>query len=279
MDRIIWIFIVIIAATLASLLGSFLAWLIKGNKKKTGKKGMMGRGGDDDETSRASKPKPMSPMATGIFAGCGCLILGSIFSVSVIMLIIQNMPGPGPGPGGDKGGDRPPPKIENPVEPIAEDLGPKEKQTQIMGGGGGATFKDGAPPNGYLIGFDAGLGKFFDLDLVMAIQPRYMTPKGEVLGRKFGTDFGNVVPVKAKPGYAVGAIDVKAGLLVKGFSVKFMRIKEGGLDPKDSYSSPWIGDKTGGGGPTLLTGNGTTIVGVIGRHNARELTGIGLLKR
>jgi hypothetical protein len=85
--------------------------------------------------------------------------------------------------------------------------------------------------------------------------------------------------VKAKPGYAVGAINVKAGALVNGFSVVFMRVKGNKLDPKDAYTSPWIGDQTGGNGPTLLTGSGTLIIGVIGRRTHEDCTGIGLFKK
>ncbi|MBI1830708.1 MAG: hypothetical protein HYR84_04570 [Planctomycetes bacterium] len=85
--------------------------------------------------------------------------------------------------------------------------------------------------------------------------------------------------MRARPGYAVAALNVKAGLVVNGFSVTFMRINGPALDPTDAYSSAWIGDKTGGNGPTLLAGDGTRIVGVIGTRNVNDCTGIGLLKK
>jgi hypothetical protein len=91
--------------------------------------------------------------------------------------------------------------------------------------------------------------------------------------------FTKVVSVKAKPGYAVGAINVKAGLVVNGFSVTFMRIRGNTLDPADSYSSAWIGDKTGGTGPRVLGGDGTPIIGIIGRRSASDCNGLGLVKK
>ena len=51
-------------------------------------------------------------------------------------------------------------------------------------------------------------------------------------------------------GYDLQRLNVKAGLVVNGFSITFMRIKGNALDPSDLYSSTWIGDKTGGSGPT-----------------------------
>jgi hypothetical protein len=58
-----------------------------------------------------------------------------------------------------------------------------------------------------------------------------------------------------------------------------MRVRGDGLDPADSHVSGWIGDRTGGGGPTLVSGEGKAIVGIIGKRNAKECIGIGLLKK
>jgi hypothetical protein len=85
-----------------------------------------------------------------------------------------------------------------------------------------------------------------------------------------------VVKVVAKSGYAVGAITVKAGLGVDGFSITFMKVEAGQLNPKDSYESEWIGGK-GGGRPTKLAGDGGVVVGVVGKTNKTNAGGIGLL--
>jgi hypothetical protein len=149
-------------------------------------------------------------------------------------------------------------------------------ETKIMGGGD-AAFKDEAPPGGLLIGLEVGLGKFINNDVVHAVRPIFRTAAGEeVLGKQHGTDTSRVVRVKAKDGYAVGALTAKAGLTVDGLAVKFMRVKGGKLDPGDSYESDWIGGP-GGWGPELLAGDGTPVVGIIGKENRKDCTGLGLL--
>jgi hypothetical protein len=205
----------------------------------------------------------------------GLLLLGLVV-LSIVMINAQ----------ADRDVDRqvgqqvdPLPRNNEQFPPVPQDLGPREAQTQILGGAFDPTFKDRGPGDGLLVGLDVGLGKFLNLDVVKAVQPRYRTGQGEVAGEKYGTDFSHLVSVKARPGYAVGAINVKAGLLVNGFSVTFMRVKGAVLDPADSYESAWIGDKTGGSGPTVLGGDGAPIVGIIGKRNARDCNGLGLLKK
>lgn len=298
-DRLIWMMIVIGASLIASLIGAWLRMTFWPPKKAPAKKRRPRDTDDEDETddveqvddddddddderrrpSRSARKPAAGTNTTAlwILGGLGC---GSLAMMAMCILIIaltqifQDDPPPvvnGPPP--------PVPKIEIPIEPVAEDLGPKARRTDILGGAFNPTFKDEAPAGGFLIGYDIGLGKFANIDLVKAIQPIYQTPNGEVRGRQFGVEFNPRITVKAKPGYAVGAMNVKAGLLVNGFSTTFMRVKGVGLDPADAYTSPWIGDMTGGNGPTLLAGDGTAIVGIIGKHNSRECSGLGLLKR
>jgi hypothetical protein len=148
--------------------------------------------------------------------------------------------------------------------------------TKILGGAANPEFKDQAPDDGLLIGFEIGLGPAFGVELVKAIRPIYRTGDKESLGRQYGTAPKNVVVVKAKEGYAVGGMTVRSGLVVNGFSVTFMRVLVGKLDPSDSYQSDWIGDRTGGS-ETTLKGDGTPIIGIVGKASDKECTGIGLL--
>jgi hypothetical protein len=68
----------------------------------------------------------------------------------------------------------------------------------------------------------------------------------------------------AMPGYGVGAIAVAGGGGLDSFKLTFMKIDGKGLDPNDTYSSEKIGGP-GGGSPYVFGGDGTPIVGILGR--------------
>lgn len=271
MDRVIWILIVIFAAMLASLLGSFLAWLFKPLEKP----GTRRRRTREEEDTTRNAPKGTAAVVFWVLAGLGCGGLTCLAGMSLVIILVQNIPETKPDDNANR--DKPPENQKPQV--VGEDLGAKERQTLILGGHADVPFREEARLGEYLIGFDIGVGPAFGVDLVKSIQPHFHTPQGEKPGRKLGTDWGTTHTVKAKPGYAVGAITVKNGLVVNGLSVTFMRVKGDKLDPKDTYTSPWIGDRTGGGPPTLLSHNGALIVGVIGMRTAEDVTGLGLLKR
>ena len=111
---------------------------------------------------------------------------------------------------------------------------------------------------------------------VEALRAIYRNDKGEeIKSPQFGSVKGPVVTLKAKDGYAIGALTVNAGLWADSVSATFMRIKGDRLDAADSYQSEQVGGK--GGGPTLLSGEGTPVVGILGRSNKQGTTGIGLI--
>jgi hypothetical protein len=158
----------------------------------------------------------------------------------------------------------------------AKEPGDAGEATKVLGGAGKPSFKDQAPEDGLLVGFEIGLGPAFGVELVKAIRPIYRTDDEETLGNQHGTAPKNAVVVKAKEGYAVGGMTVRSGLVVNGFSVTFMRVLVGKLDPADPYQSDWIGDRTGGS-ETTLKGNGKSVIGIVGNASDTECTGIGLL--
>ncbi len=131
-----------------------------------------------------------------------------------------------------------------------------------------------------LVGIEVGLGKFGKNDVVRAFRPVFRKDDKETLGTQRGIELANVVKAVAKPGYAVGAVTLKAGLTVDGMSITFMKVVNGQLDTKDSYESDWIGGK-GGLAPVKLGGDGTPIVGVSIKTNAanRNATGLGLMMK
>lgn len=174
------------------------------------------------------------------------------------------------------------PEPESPFEPkpaerAARLSAPLGAETAVLGGGMAPTGRDIAPQGGLLVGFKVGLGPAFGTYMVQAIRPIYRVGDKESLGKQCGIAPKNALTAKAKPGYAVGAITVKAGLIANGFSVTFMRIDRDRLDPSDSYESDWLGDDTGGGAPKRLGGDGRWVVGVVARQQGGKCTGIGLL--
>jgi hypothetical protein len=164
-----------------------------------------------------------------------------------------------------------------PIEPgrPGDPFKPPANRGPRIQGGGGQEFRDVTPPNGALVGFEVGLGKFINNDVVKAVRPIYRVGEKESLGEQYGTELTRVVKVVAKPGYAVGAIHVRSGLGLDGFSITFMKLTDGKVDPKDNYESEWIGGP-GGGGPVQI-GDGSLVVGVLLRGNEKEVSALGLI--
>src|SRR5262249_45621604 len=153
-----------------------------------------------------------------------------------------------------------------------------DDETEILGGGFDSKFRDTAPDGGQLAGFHIGLGRFVKDDIIIAMRPIYRNKTGDSMGKtEFGTNMNRKESIKARPGYAVGGITAKALSSVNGFKITFMKIQaDGSLDPKDTYDSEWIGGK-GGGKETLLGGDGTRIIGICGKQNKTDMSGLGLV--
>jgi hypothetical protein len=148
---------------------------------------------------------------------------------------------------------------------------------RIFGGGFDSEFKDVAPEGGLLVGFEIGTAKVFNRDMIRSAKPIYRVGDKESFGEQRGTDLGSVVTLKAKPGYAVGAIAAKYGGGFDGMSVTFMKVgADGKLDPKDSYESDYVGTDEKKN-PTKLGGGGTPVIGIVGKTNDKDMTGMGLL--
>ena len=127
-----------------------------------------------------------------------------------------------------------------------------------------------------LIGLEVGLAQSFGRTMTRAIRPIYRVKDNTIFGDQQGTQLDDVVTLKAKDGYAVGAVSVMHGLGFDGISVTFMKVANGKLDPKDSYESKYVGSDEKK--PlTKLGGDGTPVVGIVGKANDKDLTGFGLL--
>jgi hypothetical protein len=146
----------------------------------------------------------------------------------------------------------------------------------IVAGGGAPVFKESAPEGGLLIGLEIIVGKFGPHDVIKAIRPIYRVKGKEQFGAQRGTAPAEAITIKAKEGYAVGALTCKSGLNFDGCSLTFMKVKDGKLDPSDAYESDWVG-YSGNKRPTRIGGDGTLVIGVVGRGSERQVNGFGLL--
>ncbi|HEY1186832.1 MAG TPA: hypothetical protein VGE74_04200 [Gemmata sp.] len=143
----------------------------------------------------------------------------------------------------------------------------KEVENLEASGGffAGKDYRDAPPAGGVLIGFRYGLRKYNnDHDIVSYLQPIYLTPHGEKTGLGVGKAPAKPLTVKAKPGYAVGAVKTSGGGLMGAYGLVFMKIQGKGLNPNDKYESPVMGwDRGLRGGRT--SGDGRPVVGVYGK--------------
>jgi hypothetical protein len=167
----------------------------------------------------------------------------------------------------------------------------RTRQTEVLGVQfWQSNFREVPAEGGLLIGFDCGVGRFMDIETVYALRPIYLTARGEVTGQDLGLFWGQrqvgqrtfrskvlrTVAIRANPGYAVGAVTLRTGLNINGLSVTFMRVSGGTLDPNSSYTSQWVGDRTGGSESTV-SGAGAPVVGVVGFQDEEHVSALGLV--
>ncbi len=155
---------------------------------------------------------------------------------------------------------------------------PTGKETTIVAGAFDPTFSEAAPDGALLVGLEVSTTPWFNHPMTRSFRAIYRKGDKESFGEQWGTPSKTVVTLKAKPGYAVGAMSAMSGLCFDGLSVTFMKVTEGGkLDPKDSYDSDYVGcdEKK----PLAkFGGDGTPVVGLVGKRNEHEktVTGFGL---
>jgi len=125
--------------------------------------------------------------------------------------------------------------------------------SELIGGPRGLSFRLVSPTGGPLLGIRCTVRTWLREECIGTVEPL------------FGPAPAGPTTALAKPGYAVGAVEVDAASVVNAIRVVFMRIEEGGLRPGDCYRSEWLGRPTGR--PTrLLDGKGARVVGLCGRR-------------
>jgi hypothetical protein len=153
-------------------------------------------------------------------------------------------------------------------------------QTEALGFPLHPAFEEVPPEGALLIGFEITLGKFIQDDVIDSLRPIFLTAKGEVRGQTHGQPSDRLITVKARQGYAVGAVAVTRHLRIDGLKITFMRVEKKGLDPDQSYQSPNIARIGGMYGPgQTVTGHGALIIGICGKSDGRVCDALGLVLR
>ncbi|HUE72392.1 MAG TPA: hypothetical protein VMP01_16020, partial [Pirellulaceae bacterium] len=99
---------------------------------------------------------------------------------------------------------------------------------------------------------------------IRSLQPIYQVEGEYQLGKLCGSPGGAAqTQVLAKPGYAIGRIECRAGLVNNAVLLTFFKVKDQGLDLDDSYTTQWLGSD-GGGEMPAVGGRGEIIVGLAG---------------
>ncbi|HKD36569.1 MAG TPA: hypothetical protein VKB78_07205, partial [Pirellulales bacterium] len=137
--------------------------------------------------------------------------------------------------------------------------------SKIAGSNRGVGFVDALDEGGMLVGLEIGTIEVNGQDFISAVKPLYRAARGDVSGTAHGIGSRKIVPIKAKEGFAVGGIAVKAGAHVEAISITFMQTEGMGLNPRNSYTSQWVGGTDSGASEFHLGGSGAPVVGIAGR--------------
>ena len=143
----------------------------------------------------------------------------------------------------------------------------RKKVSRDRGAGSnhGSAFVDVLDEGGLLIGLEVGTVDVAGQRFIRSVRPLYRSPRGETSGMLHGAGGpGNTVTLKAKEGFAVGGITAKVSGRLEGLAISFMQIQGLTLNPRNVYTSPWVGGQTSGG-EIRFGGSGSPVIGVAGR--------------
>lgn len=148
----------------------------------------------------------------------------------------------------------PPPTIATP-RPVPQPATEEEPPTLIPDGAflktpsagnenpSAQRFYDVGPNQGVLIGFQYTIGQNpLGGSSVESLTPLYVRSSGKAMGNTRGPRGDQPATVlEARPGYAVGRVDLRGASVIEAMSVIFMRYENGVLNANDSYRSNTIG--------------------------------------
>lgn len=141
-------------------------------------------------------------------------------------------------------------------------------QTKRFGSSAGDRYrKGGRDTEAWIIGFERTRGFVMGKPMIGMLEPVY--------SREPGAEDETEDRIVAREGYVVGEVELDVDTFLRAVRVKFHRLKDGGIDPSDSYHSRWIG-KRKNKRTTTLPGPGQKIVGIYGTAD-EAIRSIGLL--
>lgn len=136
------------------------------------------------------------------------------------------------------------------------------------GSDNGAAFQELPPEGGLLVGINGRIANSDQGLMVKGFQPVFATKLGIKLGAWHGPTEGELVELRARPGYAVCDVIYEVGGAVNAIRLVYARVTRAGLDPKRSYVSKVIGADIS---PVLLIRGGQLntqpIIGMFGHAN------------
>jgi serine/threonine protein kinase len=234
------------------------------------------------EPAPDARKKPLL-LVSLVCLGVGFTLLSALGVIGLILWLGRTQPDTAASALAAKGAsDNNAPDVLDPeLQALIRDTVQKKSytKTNIVGFPLSPEFTEVPPEGALLIGFEFGIGRWEPNDVIHSIRAIYLSDKGEMLGKVYGKPTDRLKIVKAKKGYAVGAVSLNTHLLIDGMRITFMRIDRKYLDPDQSYweKVATIGEKSGGG--TAVGGGGALVIGICGKDDGRVCNAFGLVLR
>ncbi|WP_088259426.1 hypothetical protein [Fimbriiglobus ruber] len=172
------------------------------------------------------------------------------------------------------------------IRVVREEVAAKNiEKTRVLGSALGREPIDQVSKDGYIVGFDFGVGQDgSQKPLLYGIKPVHMTKHGAMVERAFGAfelprNRGpkiQTVTVMAKKGYAVSGLVLRTAHTLTAAKVKFSKVEVDHLDMEDTYESEWLGNQ-GIGGKSEISTDGQLAVGISAFAENGQCIALGLI--
>lgn len=141
----------------------------------------------------------------------------------------------------------------------------------------GTPFQEVPKSGGVLIGFNCMISNWYQYTVIKGLQPVYATKLGLKNGEWRGLPHGQLVEIRARPGYAVVGTSCQVGAALDNVQIMFARMTRTGLDPQRIYLSELVGAPTRDPNRSDVATSGTQpIIGIFG-HADDYIRGLGLV--